>query len=292
MGGQSICTLSIPKRSGGERLILAPKEELKALQRQVLRDLLDKVPPADAAHGFVRERSIVTNALPHIGKQVILNLDLKDFFPSIIYPRVRGLFISLGYSFSVGSTLALLCTAHEREAFDHNGKRYYISVGPRHLVQGAPTSPALANLIAYRLDRRLTGLANKHDFTYTRYADDLTFSGDEFETARRLLGLIPRIVEDEGFTINQSKTRLLRASSRQIVTGLVVNDQLSTPRQLRRRLRAILHNAQTTGLSAQNRDNHEDFRAYLLGMIGFVEQANPAQAVALKQALPSFSHEN
>ena len=254
-------------------------------KRQVLHDLLDKVPPADAAHGFVLKRSIVTNALPHIGKAVLLNLDLKDFFPSIIYPRVRGLFISLGYSFSVASALALLCTAHEREAFDHNGTRYYISVGPRHLVQGAPTSPALANLIAYRLDRRLTGLASKHDFTYTRYADDLSFSGAQFDTARRLLGIIPRIVEDEGFTINESKTRLLRASSRQTVTGLVVNDQLSTPRQLRRRLRAILHNAQTTGLDAQNRDNHEDFHAYLLGMIGFVEQANGEQAMALKAAL-------
>ena len=152
-------------------------------------------------------------------------------------------------------------------------------------MQGAPTSPALANLIAYRLDRRLTGIDSKHDFTYTRYADDLSFSGDQFDTARRLLGIIPRIVEDEGFTINESKTRLLRASSRQTVTGLVVNDQLSTPRQLRRRLRAILHNAQTTGLDAQNRDNHEDFHAYLLGMIGFVEQANGEQAMALKAAL-------
>lgn len=279
---------TLPKRSGGQRLILAPKRELKALQRRILRDLLDKVPPSEVAHGFVAGRSIVTNAAPHVGKQVVLNLDLENFFPSITFPRVRGLFLLLGYSFSVASALALLCTGHEREPFEYNNKQYFVSIGPRHLVQGAPTSPALANLIAYRLDRRLNGLATKHGLAYTRYADDLTFSGDDLSEALFLLDVLPHLISDEGFTINCAKTHLFRPSARQMVTGLVVNEQLGTPRTLRRRLRAILHNARSTGLAAQNTEGHEDFRAYLLGLIGFVEEANPAHAAPLKRALSAL----
>lgn len=278
----------IPKRSGGERVVLAPKRELKSLQRKVLRGILANVPTAEAAHGFVPERSIVTNAQPHVGKQVVLNLDLKDFFPSITFPRVRGLFIALGYSFSVASALALLCTAHEREAFDRDDKRYFISIGPRCLAQGAPTSPALANLVAWRLDRRLDGLARKHGFTYTRYADDLTFSGNDMDAALRILDVAQRIIGDEDFQVNTSKTRVFRRSSRQVVTGLVVNDRLGTPRRLRRRLRAILHNARKTGLEAQNRSGHENFRAYLAGLIGFVHEANPEQAERLQETLRSL----
>ncbi len=275
----------IPKRGGGQRVILAPKRELKALQRKVLDDLLAKVPASGCAHGFVPKRSIVTNAEAHVGQQVVLNLDLKDFFPSVTFPRVRGLFISLGYSFPVASALGLLCTEHEREVFERDGERFFISVGPRCLVQGAPTSPALANLIAWRLDRRLEGLARKHGFAYTRYADDLTFSGDEADAALRILDIAQRLIGAEHFAVNRSKTRLYRRSSKQIVTGLVVNDRLGAPRALRRRLRAILHNARRTGLEAQNRQGRANFRAYLAGQIGFVQMANAKQAGRLKEAL-------
>ncbi len=126
------------KRSGGERVILAPKADLKALQRKVLDGIVARVPVDAAVHGFVKGRSIVTNALVHSGKQVILRLDLKDFFPTVTFPRVRGLFITLGYSYAVASALALLCTEYDRVAYEREGKRYFISVGPRHLVQGAP----------------------------------------------------------------------------------------------------------------------------------------------------------
>ncbi len=279
---------TVPKRRGGERTILAPKRELKALQRKVLQDILMRVPAASCAHGFVPERSIVTNAEPHVGKQVVLNLDLKDFFPSITFGRVRGLFIAWGYPFSVASALALLCTEHEREAFDRDGKTYFVSIGPRCLVQGAPTSPALANLIAWRLDRRLTGLAAKHGFAYTRYADDLTFSGDDVNAALRILDVAQRIIGDEHFEVNPGKTRIFRRSSRQVVTGLVVNDQLGTPRQVRRRLRAILHNARTTGLEAQNRDGRDNYRAYLAGLIGYVQAADEWHGERVKEALRSL----
>jgi RNA-directed DNA polymerase len=280
---------TIAKRSGGERLILAPKRALKELQRRVLHEILERVPTSPNAHGFVAGRSIVTNAQPHVGRAVVLNLDLKDFFPSISYERVRDWFIeAAGYSFPVASALALLCTERDREAFDHNDRRYYIGIAPRTLVQGAPTSPALANIIAWRMDRRLDGLARKYGFCYTRYADDLTFSGDDMHAAHRIRRQAGRIIQEERFELHPQKTRIYRRSSRQIVTGLVVNDQASMPRTVRRRMRAILHNARTTGLEAQNRNGHRRFSAYLKGMIGLIHMTSPQQAARLRAALDAL----
>jgi retron-type reverse transcriptase len=284
---------TVAKRSGGQRVILAPKRELKSLQRRALSELVAKIPSAAAAHGFVSGRSITTNAQPHVGRRVVVSLDLKDFFPSITFPRVRGVFVAHGYSYAVASTLALLCTEYDREVFDRDGERLHISVGPRHLVQGAPTSPALANLVAWRLDRRLSGLAAKYGFSYTRYADDLTFSGDDATVVGRLITNIKRVVADERFTLNDAKTHVTRRAQRQIVTGLVVNDQAATPRQLRRRLRAILHNAQRdaprdarqggAALSASTRP----LRGYasIRGLIAYVNAVNPRHAAPLWEAL-------
>jgi retron-type reverse transcriptase len=286
---------TVPKRSGGQRVILAPKRELKALQRRALAELVAKIPPAPAAHGFVPGRSIATNAQPHVGKGVVLRLDLKDFFPSITFPRVRGVFVAHGYSYAVASTLALVCTEYEREPFDRNGERFYVSVGPRYLVQGAPTSPALANLVAWRLDRRLMGLAAKYGFSYTRYADDLTFSGDDAAVVGRLITNVRRIVADERFTLNDAKTRVARRGRRQVVTGLVVNDQVATPRQLRRRLRAILHNAQRDARQGAVSEASEDggvrpmqpVPAYgsIRGLVAFVNAVNSRHAAPLWEAL-------
>ena len=273
---------TVPKRTGGERVILAPKRELKSLQRRVLTGLLASVPVAPSAHGFVPGRSILTNARAHAGRQVVLKLDLKDFFPSVTYPRVRGLFIRLGYSFAVSSALALLCTEYERIPTEFNGAIRFVSVGPRHLVQGAPTSPTVANLVAWRLDQRLAGLANKRGYTYTRYADDLVFSSDAPETVHELRRIIQHIVAEEQFVVNTAKTRVSRRSARQVVTGLVVNDGVSTPRKLRRRMRAILHNARATGLDVQNREQRPGYRAYLQGLIAFVHSANPRHASNLR----------
>jgi RNA-directed DNA polymerase len=276
---------TVPKRSGGERVILAPKPELKALQRRALAEIIGKAPVALAAHGFVPGKSTITNARAHVGKQVIVKLDLQDFFPSITFARVRGMLIALGYSFAVAAALALLCTEYDREPFTRDGKQYFISVGPRHLVQGAPTSPALANLVAWSLDRRLMGLAKARGFTYTRYADDLVFSGDDPAAARDLRIVAERIIRDESFTVNRAKTKIARQSARQIVTGLVVNEQVNTPRSLRRQLRAILHNASRDGLPAQNRDARADYAAYLQGMIAYVQASNPAHAAKLRAEL-------
>jgi retron-type reverse transcriptase len=135
------------------------------------------------------------------------------------------------------------------------------------------------------LDRRLLGLAAKYGFSYTRYADDLTFSGDDVSAVGRLLTNIKRIVADEHFVLNDAKTRVARRARRQIVTGLVVNDQVATPRQLRRRLRAILHNARQGGLEAQNRTHPIEYTAYVRGLVAFVNAVNPQQAAPLMAAL-------
>ena len=274
---------AVPKRGGkGERVILAPRRELKALQRKVLEGIVAQVPVAVTTHGFVTGRSTLTNAREHAGKMVVLKLDLKDFFPSVTFRRVRGLFAALGYCYAVSTTLALLCTEYDRQPFERDGERYFISIGPRYLVQGAPSSPGLANLVAWRLDRRLAGLAAKRGFTYTRYADDLTFSGDDAEAAVRLGTAARRVIADEKFTVNVGKTRLQRRGGRQTVTGLVVNEVPSTPRELRRRLRAILHNAARDGLDAQNREGRDNYAAYLRGMIAYVGSANSQHGEALR----------
>jgi hypothetical protein len=197
--------------------------------------------------------------------------------------------IAHGYSYAVASTLALLCTEYDREPFDREGERFYVSVGPRHLVQGAPTSPALANLVAWRLDRRLMGLAAKYGFTYTRYADDLTFSGDDRAVVGRLITNVRRIVADERFTLNDAKTRVARRSRRQVVTGLVVNDQVATPRQLRRRLRAMLHNAQRDargdGMAEKEPALSGATFSRARGLVAFVNAVNPQHAAPLWAAL-------
>ncbi len=279
---------TVPKRRGGQRVILAPKTELKTLQRKIYTELLLKLPVHPAAHGFVPDRSIMTNAAPHVGKAVVLNLDLKDFFPNISYRRVRGLFVALGYSLAIASALALLCTEYDRKAVDRRGQRVYVTLGERTLVQGAPTSPALANLVTRRLDKRLDGMARKLGLTYTRYADDLTFSGNDYGKIFAAQELAKQIIADEGFQVHDEKTRIYRQSNRQMVTGIVVNERTNVPRDLRRQVRAILNNAQKTGLAAQNRHGYDDFRASLLGLIGYIHEANPDHARPLLETLRSL----
>jgi hypothetical protein len=206
----------------------------------------------DAAHGFRAKRSIVTNALPHARQRVVINIDLKDFFPTISYGRVKGFFVSLGYAEKVAAPLALICTDAERDKIEVDGQTWNVARGDRRLPQGAPTSPAIANLIANRLDRRLVGAARKHGFTYTRYADDMTFSGDagpRSKDVRQLLWQVRKIAEAEGFAFNDKKTRVMGSGTRQDVTGLVVNARPAVARHERRRFRAWLHSAETAARS-------------------------------------------
>jgi len=237
----------VPKKTGGTRIISAPMPRLKAVQRWLLDHVLEAPAMHDAAHGFAPGRSIVSNARPHVGAGIVVNLDLSDFFPTIVYPRVKGLFVALGYGESTATALALLCTEADKTQILLGGERLYVAEGPRRLPQGAPTSPALSNLLCRRLDRRLAGLARKRGFVYTRYADDLTFSGARDADVGILLRDAHRIIVDEGFVVRPDKTRVLRRGGKQEVTGLTVNDRLGVDRKTLRRFRALLHQMEQTG---------------------------------------------
>jgi len=280
----------VPKRSGGTRLLAAPHRKLAAAQQWVLANVLARLEVTAHAHGFVPGRSTVTNARPHVGKEVVVNLDLADFFPTITFPRVRGLFESIGYSPAVATLLALLCTEAPRSPVVYDGVKLWVAAGDRALPQGACTSPAISNLVTRKLDRRLAGATRKLGWTYTRYADDLAFS-TAAATASSLALLFARvrhIVREEGFVVNEAKGRVQRRSQRQSVTGIVVNDKPGVPREELRRLRAILHRARTTGLAAQNRDSHPDFAAYVRGKIAYVAMIDPVRGAALTSALDAL----
>jgi retron-type reverse transcriptase len=236
-------TFAVPKRSGGERLIMAPKSRLKAIQRTLHRLLVSKLPVSEYAHGFRSQHSIGTNAQPHVGKLVVLRLDIQDFFPALHFGRVRGLLIALGYGYPVATVLAALMTEAPRQPVSAGDALCFAPIGPRACPQGAPTSPGLSNALVVKMDRRLAGLARRRGFTYTRYADDLTFSGDDIDQAHALRHLAGRVVREEGFSVNRAKTRIMRRGSHQSVTGVTVNDVLGLSRRERRRLRAALHQA-------------------------------------------------
>ncbi|MHC4503849.1 MAG: reverse transcriptase family protein [Planctomycetota bacterium] len=217
---------TIPKRSGGKRAISAPDKDTKGLQRRILKRLLARLSCHRAAHGFEKGRSIVTNALPHVGRAVVVRMDIRDFFTSTSARRVRDYFRRIGWN---------------REASDLLVKLATLDGG---LPQGAPTSPRLSNLVNRRLDARLDAAARSLGGTYTRYADDLTFSFPEHDraTVNVIVNIAEKVAEEEGYTIHRRKKRHVRGRcSRQIVTGLVVNESINLPRERRRWLRAVAH---------------------------------------------------
>ncbi|MEM1127598.1 MAG: reverse transcriptase family protein [Bacteroidota bacterium] len=261
------------KKSGGTRRISAPMPRLKRAQRWVLDTLLSQVPLHDAAHGFVSGRSIVTNAQPHVGADVVVNMDLRDFFPTVTYPRVKGLYRGLGYSEQVATVLALLCTEPLTDAVEMDGRTYHVARGERLLPQGAPTSPALTNILCRGLDNRLEGMARSLGLTYTRYADDLTFSGsgEAAQTVTKLLWRSSQIIADEGFTLHPDKLRIMRKGRRQEVTGLVVNDKLSLDRRTLRRFRATLYQVERDGPAGKHwGETGADVLAALHGYAHFI----------------------
>lgn len=220
-----------------------------------------------------------------------MNLDLSDFFPTVTFPRVRAVFERCGYSGCVATILALLCTECPRAIVTYSGTKYEAATGPRGLPQGAPTSPGLSNQVARKLDKRLAGVAAKLGLTYTRYADDITFSGgaELVDKIGWLLAKVQNIAREEGFAVNEKKTRVMRRSTAQTVTGVVVNDKPSISREELRRLRAILHRARPEGLEAQNREKRPNFRAYLEGKIAFVSMVRPDAGANLKAALDALA---
>ncbi|MBN2710981.1 MAG: RNA-directed DNA polymerase [Planctomycetes bacterium] len=222
-------TFQIPKRSGGARTINEPKPETKALQHKILR-MLRNGNTHKCAVGFRRGRGIVHNAIPHVGKAVVLKMDIRNFFPSVTREKCVTAIMQTGWEKGAAEILADICCL--------NGG----------LPQGAPTSPLLSNIANTRLDCRLYGLAKKlstgtQKVDYTRYADDITFSfaTDEPGLVRGVITLIFQILHEEGYQVNKKKTRVMRQHQRQTVTGLVVNETINIPRKQRRKIRAAMH---------------------------------------------------
>lgn len=279
------------------RLIEAPTPLLRAVLRRALDRILDRIPVHPAASGFVRGRSALTHAEQHVGSAVVVSADLRHFFAAITRSRVRGLMAMAGYPEPVAAALAALFTTRTpgwvlRQAppGGTDSDRYRLRAGLRtpHLAQGAPTSPALANLACYLLDVRLTGYVAALDpqAHYSRYADDLTFSGSETLRARvpQLLRGVGRIVDAEGFGLSAGKTRTELAGARQRVTGIIVNTRCGVPREDHDRLRAVLHEALTRRPDVANRSADPGFRARLDGQVGWVEFVNPVRGARLRAA--------
>ncbi len=282
----------LSKSFGRLRLIEIPKARLKSLQRRILAGILDRIPPHPAAHGFRKGRSILTFAASHVGQTVVLRMDLEDFFPSFSRARIQAFFRTLGYPESVAGLLGGITTnVAPRSVWNEAAP----DAGPRplwnaralyarpHLPQGAPTSPALANACAWRLDCRLAGLARSAGAVYTRYADDLAFSGGpELEKhIERFTDHAAAIVLEEGFQVHFRKTRIMRQGVRQYLAGVVANERPNAVRSDFDRLKAILTNCVRTGPEAQNRAGHPSFREHLRGRIEFIRMLNPAKAARL-----------
>lgn len=272
----------LDKGDGAIRVIEAPKPRLKWIQQRILAGILDRIPPHPAAHGFVKGRSVKTFAAPHVSQRVVLRMDLRDFFPSISGVRIQTLFRALGYPEKVADLLGGIAT----NAVPRDVCRAPMYARP-HLPQGAPTSPALANICFYRADCRLAGLAESAGARYTRYADDLAFSGGEDFDRRveRFSAHVAAILHEEGFAVHHRKTRIMRQGVRQHLAGVVANRRLNIWRADYDRLKAILTNCVRHGPTGQNRDGHTDFRAHLEGRVSYVESINPEKGRKLREIL-------
>jgi RNA-directed DNA polymerase len=297
----------VAKRSGGLRLIEEPKPVLKHLQRVVLREILDRIPVHPAAHGFCRDRSAASYAAVHCGRAVVVHVDLSDFFASVGAGRVFATFRQCGYPEAAAYALTGLVTnSVPRKEFDsaprparedlreaHNRLGRWLA--HPHLPQGAPTSPALANLAALGVDRRLSGLAESSGGVYARYADDLAFSWPDRRSDRQLerfLAWVDRVVADEGFRINAGKTAIRRAGERQRLAGIVVNERPNIERREYERLKALLHNCERTGPAEQNRARHPRFGEHVRGRIAWVSSLNPSRGERLEAAFARIDWES
>ncbi len=258
-------TFNLPKKAGGFREINAPTKQMKLIQKWILHRILYKINIGNYVHGFVPKRSILTNASIHVSQDMVLGIDIKDFFPSIDIDMVFSIFLSMGYTRKVAYFLADLCT--------YKGK----------LPQGAPTSPMLANLAVTKLDIDIDNYCRKRNFNYSRYADDITISGSQKLPMHKQK--IIEIIEGNGFTINKEKTRLHSRGSKQKVTGLVVNDKLSIGRENKKKLRAIVHNILIKGPIVENRSNDPFFRERIFGYLGYANLIDPEFAAPLINSL-------
>lgn len=278
----------IPKKTGGVRTIWAPLPKLKAIQKLIQTQIVEKMTIHGAAHGFVPGKSIYSNAQEHTNSRVVVGVDLENFFPTFTFRRIKGVFRSYGYPQGIATLFALLCTESPRRVMKVHDEVYYVAAGPRVLPQGSPASPMLTNVACLRLDRRLSGYAQSNGWRYTRYADDLTFSaldGGEKPDIRSLLRMIHHVTASEGLKVHPKKTHVMSKGRRQEVTGLIVNgsEEPRVPKERRRMLRAALSNAQR-GVSVEGGFALEQ----LIGHSAFVYSAHPELGRGLLDAFSAL----
>lgn len=274
---------AIKKRDGSLRWIEAPRPILARVQSRLAESIVTKIGLHESAHGFVHGKCIRSCCACHTNRDIVIRIDLENFFGSISRRRVGGLLQAAGYNEPVAEILSQLCTVPAIVSAGDTRNALRRS----RLPQGSPTSPHLANAVAYRLDRRLQGYSHGADAAYTRYADDLIFSGGRSlqRSHRRFAAGVAAIVMDEGFRVNFRKTKSMPRGSRQQVLGIVLNDKLNTPRQQYDTLRAILTNCDRHGIETQNRDNHPAFTESLAGRVAHVASINPGRGLSLQTLL-------
>jgi len=263
---------TIPKKNGDPRKVCSPQARLKRLQHRILERILNNEKIHRNAHGFVPGKSILTNAKPHIKKDIVVNLDLADFFPTTSRQNVFSAFVSIeGISAKTAGFLADICC--------HKGA----------LPIGAPTSPYLANLILRSFDKAMTSAARKIGAKYTRYADDLTFSGSE--ECIKLIPFAKKLLKEKGYKLNERKINIFRPGRRQVVTGLTVNQKVNVPRAVRKKLRAALH-ARELG-KTPTWSGYPSNDQQLNGLCSFVRSINRKQGNRLQKSLsqkPGHKH--
>jgi hypothetical protein len=248
----------IPKKTGGYRNISQPSKELKAIQAWILRNILEKLSPSAHATGYVRGKNLLDNVSPHSGNRYFLSVDMENFFPSVSRWRVQLVFELIGFSNQTALFLTNLCS-------------YF-----RHLPQGGVTSPALSNLVALKLDRRLSGLTSRRNIVFTRYADDMTFSANNRTILLRTLPPILQIIRSEGFEPNEPKTRFLGPRTHCRITGLVKDSsepRFGIGRQKKTRMRAVMHNFVTGKRNDPQYPNEQAISGWLNFLKGVDERS-------------------
>ena len=251
-------TYSIPKKNGGKRLINEPLPSLKQIQHWILHEILYKLKISDFAKAYAPKSNVKSNAKFHRKQKYVLSLDIEDFFGSLKIEKVFRLFRRIGYSAEVSAQLAHLCTLNNV------------------LPQGAPTSPTLSNLLFYRADKRISGYCLKNNIRYTRYADDMAFSGD-FNPGN-LIKFIERVVFDEDLNLCLKKTRLMKQHQRQEVTGIVTNDKMQVSRELRKKIRQQVYYIQKYGLGShlsKIEEARSHYIEHLIGQVNYMLYINP-----------------
>lgn len=278
----------IKKRNGkGFRQIVSPHNNLRVIQQYINEEILSKIPIHESANGFTKGKSIVNNALAHKNKKAILNLDLSRFFDSICEKRVYGLFKSFGYAKNLSIDLAKLTTVELPEDYlktfeykEFKSYREIVSKDSCVLPQGAPTSPTLSNLILRRLDLRLSKLAEKLNVDYSRYADDITFSGETEHLPK--IKLLRTIIRDEGFNINWGKVGVYKKGRKQIVTGLTVSNNVHIHRNFKREVKKHIYACNNFGVESHlifmKLENTHLYKEWLLGKIYYINSVEPETA--------------